>query len=144
MKMAGIRVNTGDKKIDVNDNGDYIVLDLSDSSFPDRFFSMVDRVQEHAAAAEARAKELEGRLEPGSEEMLRAAASLYRDLHEGVMAEVDALFGADTCRKVFGDIVPGIELFDDFFTQLMPYFEQFGKERAKRLSKYSAARTGNV
>lgn len=144
MKMAGIRVNTGDKKIDVNDNGDYIVLNLSDSSFPDRFFSMVDRVQEHAAEAEARAKELEGRLEPGSEAMLRAAASLYRELHEGVMAEVDALFGADTCRKVFGDIVPGIELFDDFFTQLMPYFEQFGKERAKRLSKYSAARTGNV
>ncbi len=144
MKMAGIRVNTGDKKIDVNDNGDYIVLNLSDSSFPDRFFSMVDRVQAHAAAAEARAKELEGRLEPGSEEMLRAAASLYRELHEGVMAEVDALFGTDTCRKVFGDIVPGIELFDDFFTQLMPYFEQFGRERAKRLSKYSAARTGNV
>ena len=142
--MAGIRVNTGDKKIDVNDNGDYIVLDLSDSSFPDRFFSMVDRVQAHAAAAEARAKELEGRLEPGSEEMLRAAASLYRELHEGVMAEVDALFGTDTCRKVFGDIVPGIELFDDFFTQLMPYFELFGRERAKRLSKYSAARTGNV
>lgn len=142
--MAGIRVNTGDKKIDVNDNGDYIVLNLSDSSFPDRFFSMVDRVQAHAAAAEARAKELEGRLEPGSEEMLRAAASLYRELHEGVMAEVDALFGTDTCRKVFGDIVPGIELFDDFFTQLMPYFEQFGRERAKRLSKYSAARTGNV
>ncbi len=142
--MSGIRVNSGAKRIEVNDNGDYIVLDLSDSSFPDRFFSMVDRVQAHAAAAEARAKELEGRLEPGSEEMLRAAASLYRDLHEGVMAEVDALFGADTCRKVFGDIVPGIELFDDFFTQLMPYFEQFGKERAKRLSKYSAARTGNV
>ena len=60
------------------------------------------------------------------------------------MAEVDALFGPDTCRKVFGDIVPGIELFDDFFTQLMPYFEEYGKERAAKLNKYNAARTGNV
>jgi len=142
--MAGIRVNRGDKKIEVNDNGDYIVLNLSDSSFPDRFFSMVDRVQERADAAGEKAKEIEAKYEAGSEALIRATASLYRELHEGVMAEVDALFGQDTCKKVFGDIVPGIELFDDFFTQLMPYFEQFGKERAQRLSKYRADRTGNV
>lgn len=142
--MAGIRVNTGVKRIEVNDDGDYILLNLSDSSFPDRFFSMVDRVQEKAAAAEARAKELEQQCEHGSEAMLRASASLYRELHEAVAEEVDTLFGPETCRKVFGDIVPGIELFDDFFSQLMPYFEEFGKERARRMSKYSAARTGNV
>lgn len=142
--MAGIRVNTGDKRIEVNDNGDYIVLNLSDISFPDRFFSMVDRVQARADEAAEKAKKLEAQCEPGGEALIRAAASLYRELHEGVMAEVDALFGPNTCKKVFGDIVPGIELFDDFFQQLMPYFEQFGKERAKRLSKYSAARTGNA
>lgn len=142
--MAGIRVNTGAKKIEVNDQGDFIVLDLGDSSFPDRFFSMTDRVKAKADEAAAAAKELESRYEPGSEPALRAAAALFRKLHEDVAAEVDAFFGPDTCKKVFGDIVPSIELFDDFFTQLMPYFEQFGKERAQRLSKYSAARTGNV
>lgn len=142
--MTGIRVNTGDKRIEVNDDGDFIVLNLSDSSFPDRFFSMVDRVQNKANEAAEKAKGLEAQCEPGSEAFVRAVASLYRDLHESVMTEVDALFGPNTCKKVFGDIVPGVELFDDFFTQLMPYFEQFGRERAQRLSKYSAARTGNA
>lgn len=142
--MAGIRVNTGNKKIEVNDNGDYIVLNLNDSSFADRFFSMVDHVQERADEAAKKAKELQAQCEPGSEALIRAVASLYREFHENVAAEVNAFFGPDACKKVFGNIVPDIELFDDFFTQLMPYFEQFGKERAQRLSKYSADRTGNV
>ena len=69
---------------------------------------------------------------------------MYREFHEDVMREVDALFGADTCRKVFGEIVPGIELFDDFFSQLLPYFEAYNRERAEKLGRYSAARTANV
>lgn len=142
--MAGIRVATGAKRIEVNDNGDYIVLDFSDNSFPDRFFSMVDRVQARADEAGPEAEQIDAQHEKGSEGHARAAAALWRRVHESIMAEVDGFFGAGTCRKVFGDIVPGIELYDDFFHQLMPYFEQAGKERAQRMSKYSAARTGNV
>lgn len=142
--MAGIRVERSVKKIEVNDDGDYIVLDFSDSSFPDRFFHMVDRMQEQANATMKKAQEFQGQCDPDSEAMTRAVASMWRELHEGLMNEVDSLFGADTCKKVFGDIVPDITLFDDFFTQLMPYFADYGKERAKRLSKYSANRNGNV
>lgn len=142
--MAGIRVSTGAKRIEVNDNGDYIVLDFSDNSFPDRFFGMIDRVQELANEAAPKAKEIEAEHEKGSDGYMRATAALLRKVHEDIMSEVDGLFGAGTCKKVFGDIVPGIELYDDFFTQLMPYFEEAGKERVQRMSKYSANRTGNV
>lgn len=142
--MGGIRVNTGAKRIEVNDNGDYIVLDFGDNSFPDRFFSMIDRVQEHGDACTKELEKISSEHKEGSDGYTRAAASLLRKVHEEIMGEVDGFFGPGTCKKVFGDIVPGIELYDDFFAQLMPYFEQAGKERAQRMSKYSAARTGNV
>lgn len=141
--MAGIRVNSGAKRIEVNDSGDYIILNFSDSSFPDRFFTMLDHVQDQADEAEQRGKTLQEQYPQNSMEGMRALSALYRELYEGIAAEVDALFGPDTCKKVFGEIVPDIELFDEFFTQLRPYIEEFGKERAQRLSKYSAARTGN-
>lgn len=138
--MAGIRVSTSVKKIEVNDQGEFITLNFSDNSFPDRFFAMLDSIQKRAEDVQAQESEIR---EKGGGDA-RAAAALYRQFHEDIMGDVDALFGPDTCRKVFGDIVPGIELFDDFFTQLIPYFEEYGRERAEKLSKYSAARTGNV
>lgn len=142
--MSGIRVSTWEKRIEVNDQGDCIVLNLNDSSLPDRFISMMDQFQEQTSQAKKKAKEIEDQCEAGSEAAIRATASLYRELHENVMRAVDGLFGPDTCKKVFGDIVPDIELFNDFFKQLIPYLEEFGQERAQRMSKYSANRTGNV
>lgn len=142
--MSGIRVNTGAKRIEVNDSGDYIFLDFSDNSFPDRFFSMIDRVQACGNECTKSLEKIGADHQEGSEAYVRASAALLRKVHEDIMGEVDAFFGPGTCKKVFGDIVPGIELYDDFFSQLMPYFEQAGKERAQRISKYSAARTGNV
>lgn len=142
--MAGIRVATGAKRVEVNDNGDYIVLDFGDNSFPDRFFAMVDRIQQRANEAVPEAEKIDSQYEKGSDEYMRATAALWRRVHEDIMAEVDGFFGPGTCKKVFGDIVPGVELYDDFFNQLMPYFEEAGKERARRMSKYNAARTGNA
>ncbi len=142
--MAGIRVKTSAKRIEVNDNGEYIVLDFGDNSFPDRFFAMVDRVQEQANTATSEAEKIDDRYEKGSEGHMRASAALWRKVHENIMDEIDSLFGVGTCKKVFGDIVPGIELYDDFFTQLIPYFNEAGQERARRMSKYSASRVGNV
>lgn len=142
--MAGIRVNSGAKKIEVNDNGDFIVLNFADHEFPNRFFSMLDRVEalaEEAAPKEAAIREAH---ESGSLDFARSMTALDCEVHRRIMTEVDALFGEGTCRKVFGEIVPGIELFDDFFQQLMPYFQKFAKERAERMKKYSPSRTGNV
>lgn len=143
--MAGIRVNTGVKRIEVNDNGDFITLNLSDNAFLDRFFALynnVQRVAEESAAREAAVRE---KYAGGDENaLLRELFSLYKEASERMMAEVDALFGEDTCRRVFGDITPGFELYLDFFEQLLPYLREFAGEKAQRMSRYSAARTGNV
>lgn len=142
--MAGVRVNTGAKRIEVNDDGDYIILNFGDNSFPDRFFSMIDRVQQHGDECRKKLEEIGSEHKEGSEDYVRASAALLRGVHEDIRDEVDGFFGPGTCRKVFGDILPGVELYDEFFTQLMPYFEEAGRERAQRMKKYSAARTGNA
>ncbi|MBS1474010.1 MAG: hypothetical protein HP058_03720 [Massilimaliae sp.] len=142
--MSGIRVNTGAKKIEVNDEGEYIILNFGDQDFPNRFYAMLDRVQERVDKAAEEEKEIKNRYESGSDELIRAMSSFSCDLHRYIANEIDALFGAETCRKVFGDIVPGLELFEDFFDQLMPFFKEYGEARAQRLNKYSPERTGNV
>lgn len=142
--MPGIRVNNGAKKIEVNDNGDYITLDFGDNSFPDRFFNLIDNVAKRAEEAIPAAQKIAEEHEENGEAFMRETAALWRKVHEDIMEEVDAFFGPGTCKKVFGDIVPGVELYDDFFRQLMPYFEEFSRERAAKLEKYSPARMGNV
>ena len=49
--MAGIRVNTGVKRIEVNDDGDYITLSLSDNDFLNRFFALYENSQKMAKPA---------------------------------------------------------------------------------------------
>lgn len=141
--MSGLRVNTGAKRIEVNDAGEYIVLNFGDQSFPKRVFDMMDRIKAKAEQAETEEKAIREK-NPEEDSRLRALAEFNEGLHRYMMQEVDGVFGPETCRKVFGNIVPGIDLFEDFFDQLMPFFEEYAKERAAKMNKYSAARTGNV
>lgn len=141
--MSGLRINTGAKRIEVNDAGEYILLNFEDQSFPKRVFDMMDRTKARAEQAAEEQKELREKF-PKDEDRIRALAELNESLHRYMMEEVDGVFGPETCRKVFGDIVPGINLFEDFFNQLMPFFEKYAKERAAKMSKYRAGRTGNV
>ena len=39
--MDKIKINNGTKRIEVNDNGDFIELPMRDQSFPTRFFEFV-------------------------------------------------------------------------------------------------------
>ena len=57
--------------------------------------------------------------------------------------EVDELFGDGTCRKVFGDILPSMDLFVEFFGSLLPFFEEYKQDRMRRMGKYGAERTGS-
>lgn len=144
--MAGIRINTGVKHIEVNDNGDFITLSLSDNTFLEKFFSLYENLQKMADESTRKEADIRERYKDGSEQngLLQETFSMYSEAGAALTKEVDNLFGEGTCRKVFGDITPGFELFIEFFEQLMPYLQEFAKEKAQRMSKYSAARTGNV
>ena len=144
--MNGIRVNTGVKRIEVNDDGDYITLNLSDNDFIDRFFSLYKNIQKMAEESSAKEKDIRAQYSGGEDQngLLQELFGLYKEASASMMLEVDKLFGESACKKVFGDITPSFELYLDFFEQLTPDLQQFAAEKAQRLSKYSAARTGNV
>lgn len=144
--MAGIRVNTGVKRIEVNDSGDFITMSLNDNDFLSRFFSLYENVQKMAEESSAREREIQERYKESEDRIGRAKASydLYTKCGKDMMGEVDALFGDGTCKKVFGDITPTFDLYIEFFEQLTPYLQEFAQEKSQRMSKYSAARTGNV
>ena len=57
--------------------------------------------------------------------------------------DVEELFGEGTCRKVFGEILPSMDLFVEFFGSILPFFEEYKKERMRKMGKYGADRTGS-
>lgn len=143
--MDGIRVKSGIKRIEVNDDGEYIELHLGDSSFPVRYFEMTDRVTEKINEMQPRALELDQKYRDApNAERQRAMCAFSLELHAMIRDEVDGFFGEGTCRKVFGDIVPTLEMYSDFFEQLKPFFSAYAAERAALMSRYSPERMGNV
>ena len=147
-KIDSIRVDTGVRKITVNDEGETISLNFADQSFPVRYFNMVDEFQSQQEIFQKEEDDLVKECEENqlSEyERMRKTAALNLKIHEFFKERVEALFGADACRKVFGDIVPSVDMYMDFISQLAPYFGKYGKERQKKLmQKYNPKRKGNV
>lgn len=147
-KIDSIRVDTGVRKITVNDEGETISLNFADQSFPVRYFNMVDEFQSQQEIFQKEEDDLIKECEENqlSEyERMRKTAAFNLKIHEFFKERVEALFGADACRKVFGDIVPSVDMYMDFISQLAPYFEKYGKERQKKLmQKYNPKRKGNV
>ena len=143
--MESIRVKSGVKRIEVNDAGETIELYLGDSSFPVRYFEMTDRVSRKIDEMQPRALELDRQYKDAPPvERQRAMCDFSLELHTMIRDEVDGFFGAGTCRKVFGDIVPTLEMYNDFFAQLVPFFSAYAAERAELMRKYSPERAGNV
>lgn len=141
-----IRIDNGSKRIEVNDNGDYIILPMGDRSFPARYFKMVSNMNAALDAAAVEAEKLDAEYEGRTDtpEYQVALREFECETYGTVIKEIDNLFGEDTCKKVFGDIVPEIDLYFDFLNQLKPYFEAHAATRAEKMQKYSAERLGNA
>ena len=66
------------------------------------------------------------------------------DKTHGIMHDIDEVFGAETCKKVFGDITPNPFMIADFFDQIGPIAEKYANGRTKELyEKYNRSRKGN-
>ena len=134
--MYGFRINTGIMRIEVNDAGECIELQLGDATLFQRICEFMDEIQQKAQMLAERMKAADFDAD--------AFATVYADTHVELMQKVDALFGPDTCRKVFGNIVPGTDLLIQFFEVLTPYFEEHARAQKEKLGKYSAERTGGA
>lgn len=130
-----IRITRGIKKIEVNDDGEFIFLPVSDDGFVVRFYKLMDQISEQAKELEEQeASDITGRLD---------LVEKVVGMEQKTKRDVEDLFGEGTCRKVFGEILPSMDLFVEFFGSILPFFEEYKKERMRKMGKYGADRTGS-
>ena len=132
--MNEIRVKSG-IVVNVNDDGDTITINVEDQSFIDKLFGFYDRID--SVANEIDTPEMK---EKNEREQLEIVIEKTRE----IMRDIDGMFGADSCKKVFGDIIPSPYLIADFLDQLVPSANQYMDERQKKIAeKYSSKRKGS-
>lgn len=139
-----IRIGRSAKRIKVNDAGEYITLDFDDQGFLPRFFGLVETVQKTVAAAAEKEAELNATPEISDQNLYAKAmakAQLNLEICKEIGAQIDAVFGDEVCRKVFGDIVPSVDHYVEFFAQLKTLIAKFAQERREKMQRHTAPYT---
>ena len=143
-EVMKISVDRREKRIEVNDQGDFIVLPVGNPEFVSTLMVLLKDFDAKAAQQRERAQEIQKMPEDTTQETmerLTAAASFNLEISHDMAERVNALFGKDACLKVFGSNAPSLYMFADFFDQLTPYIRQFAEEEAQasqeRIRKYS-------
>lgn len=145
--MDKLRVDNGIKNIEVNDNGDYISIPISDAAFYERFGALMKNFEQKQAEIEQKASELSERHKDKPDDDVDAivdSIQLYSELCRYTCDELDNLFGEGCCKKVFVGIQnPSVELIGDFFEKITPLLNQYAKERNQKIDlMYSRNRKG--
>lgn len=131
--MEDIRVLRG-TPIVVNDEGETIIMNAEDQQFIEKFYGLINRLDDIEKDMQSPAVK-----QKSDHEQLKLMIELTKE----IMAEIDAMFGAESCRKIFGDIVPNPYLIADFFEQLQPIAEKYVDARQKDIAKkYNNKRKG--
>ena len=144
-QITSLRVERQAKKIQVNDQGEYIVLNLDDQQFLPELLGLMNDFKGIAEKNENRAREIDEMPDGTDKEYMAKAeksAAFNLEVCEELKQRVDQTFHDDVCRKVFGDIVPSIAAFAEFFDQLGELIKKFTEERRavqnERVAKYTA------
>lgn len=130
--MESIRIDRGTKTIEVNDQGETITLAVAEARFARDFYALVRMIEEESK-----------KITEVYNNPMEVIDNVI-DLEEKAKEGIDALIGEGTCRKVFGDGLPALDMIIEFFSQILPFVEEGAQKKVERMSKYSAARTGNV
>lgn len=145
--MDKLRVDNGIKNIEVNDNGDYISIPISDAAFYERFGVLMKNFEKKQAEInkEAEALSEKHKEKPDNDtDAIIDSIQLYSELCRYTCTELDNLFGEGCCQKVFVGVQnPSVELIGDFFEQITPLLNQYAQERNQKINlMYSRNRKG--
>lgn len=146
MAKDSIRISSGIKRIEVNDDGECICINVSDQSFIPRITSIYKNLAARSSEyeeEEKRISEMDANTQEAILKKLDMAAKHSECVHRDIMREIDDAFGDEVCRKVFGDVVPSVDMVCEFFEALAPYLQKYMKERNDKVRKYDPTRTGN-
>lgn len=131
-----IRIDTGTKRILINDGPEFIEFNPSDAAFAQQFYEMLQHFSEKQKELELRAEELDKNTEKDEMGIAKNAPEgiqLIMDVCLFMRSEIDALFGPDTSKKVFGAI-NNLNMFEQFFTGILPFIQG---ARESKIQKYT-------
>ena len=138
MENKKLRVTTG-VTIEVNDNGDTIVARIDDALFVNGFYDLLDSMEKTQNEIESATSGTEPSAMSDREKL-----DFITEKTKDIMAQIDILFGVDTCEKVFCGAIPSAYAIADFFDQLVPIFEEYADKRQKKIAeKYNRSRKGS-
>lgn len=147
--MDSLRIDNGLKKIEVNDEGEYIEFSVTNNDFFRTFSDLIQWFDEQENRQEIKDMEEQRKkvVSEDSDDINYTALNSVLDIREKISKEacekIDAIFGTDASRKIFGGIIPDMFLIVDFFEKIAPFIEKYAKERNQTISKkYNKNRKG--
>lgn len=129
-------------EIEVNDQGEKIVFNLSDVNLYANVIEMFGKIEKIQADLDVKIKEIDG---IDKEAMFNSEVSkidyetvqCMRNYFKECRDVVDSVFGDGACQKIFGDY-NDITMFEDLFDQMQPHFKKMGlkmKDYKKKISE---------
>lgn len=139
---SNIRVDNGVRRIGVNDDGEYIELSVNDVQLTERFAGLLQWFDKKSAEIDEEGSKLAKKYgedatiegENGiNTDMVVDVAALRTAVYKECCERIDGVFGKDTCRKVFGNVLPDDVLLMEFFEQISPVLEKLAAERGEKI-----------
>lgn len=136
--MDSIRIDTGVKRLLINDGPDVLEFNPTDVVFAEKFYAMIREFEEKQAEYQARAELAaadEGVDENGIPVNIEKSLALLREVCVFLRERIDFLFGPGTSQKLFGDAMT-LDMFEQFFKAIAPHIQ---RARADKVSRYAKA-----
>jgi len=130
-----LRIETGAKKILINDGPEFIEFNPFDVAFVEKFYSVFTEFKMKTEEFKAQATELDSHSEIDEDGLpvnMLDRMKFARELCDYSYGQIDVLFGEGTSEKVFRG-VRNVELVEQFFGGLIPFIQN---EREEKLKKY--------
>lgn len=145
--MNSVRFESSVKKIEVNDNGEYVTIDTGDNSFYENFKGLQNWLEAEGKRIREREKERDEARNNGGISIVDDASSVideFVNISKEMNKKIDALFGEGALRKAFPDTKsPTLDRGMEFVSAMIPFVEEFIGERNKQIgNKYNANRKG--
>lgn len=118
------------KKIKVNDNDDYIEINLNDSELLENYTNMVQEISNYS-----KTEVLNEEKEVNSDDIEETINSIKKSLsiHKKIAETVDKYIGEGTCIKIFGVKYPTADSVFEFLVKYQELLEKFTGEKLKSI-----------
>lgn len=141
--MESIRIDSGIKRVLINDGPEVLEFNPSDVLFVEKFYQVVNEFDEKLASFQARASVLDEDKSTDENGLPANVAARIAFLHEVCQfanGKIDFLFGEGTARKLFNG-VESLDMIEQFFNGLTPFVQ---KAREAKVGKYAARKSSKV